>query len=95
MAQRVAIGRALLHEPELLLADEPYTGLDAPSVVALEQLFAELRDAGRTIIVVNHDIEQTLRTVDRAIVLRRGKIAVDQPTHRLYLDEIMAEVSGS
>jgi heme exporter protein A len=94
MAQRVAIGRALLHEPDLLLADEPFTGLDSPSIAAMEHVFAELRDAGRTIVLVNHDMEQTMRMVDRLIVLRRGRISIDQHTHRLHPDEVMAEVSA-
>ena len=92
MTQRVAIARALLHDPELLLADEPFAGLDAPSIDALEQLFGQLGEAGKTIILVNHDIEQSLRLADHAIVMRRGRIALDQPTHRLYAREVLSEV---
>ncbi|HVT90763.1 MAG TPA: ABC transporter ATP-binding protein [Tepidisphaeraceae bacterium] len=92
MVQRVSIARALLHGPELILADEPFDGLDAPSVVALEELFAKLSASGKTIVLVNHDIEQTLRLAERAIVLRGGNVAIDQPTHRLYARELLSEV---
>ena len=92
MVQRVAIARALLHDPELLLADEPFDGLDAPSIDALEQMLASLNEAGKTIIMVNHDIEQSLRIAERAIILRGGRAALDQPTHRLYEREVLSEV---
>jgi heme exporter protein A len=94
MTQRVAIARALLHDPELLLADEPFAGLDAPSIDALEQLLGQLHDAGKTIILVNHDIEQSLRLAERAIVLRRGRVVIDQPTQRLHEREVLAEVQA-
>jgi heme ABC exporter ATP-binding subunit CcmA len=92
MTQRVSIARALLHDPQLILADEPFAGLDAPSTTALENLLHKLNLAGKTIVLVNHDIDQTLRLAERAIVLRQGKIALDQPTHRLYAREVLSEV---
>jgi heme exporter protein A len=92
MVQRVAIARALLHDPELLLADEPFAGLDAPSIDALEHLLSDLKESGKTIILVNHDIEQSLRIADHAIVLRGGRVVIDQPTHRLYEREVLSEV---
>jgi heme exporter protein A len=92
MTQRVSIARALLHEPELILADEPFAGLDAPSIQSLESLLAKLNAAGKTIVLVNHDIEQTLRLAERAIVLRQGSIVLDQSTHRLYAREVLSEV---
>lgn len=94
MAQRVAIARALIHEPELLLADEPFTGLDAPSSAALEHLLADLHAAGRTIVMVNHDVEQTLRVAARVVVLRRGRVGLDRPTRGTELAEVLAEVTA-
>jgi len=94
MVQRVAIARALLHDPALLLADEPFAGLDAPSADFLEMLFGQLTANGKAIILVNHDIEQTLRLADRVIVLRGGSVSLDQPTHRLYPEEVLAEVKA-
>jgi heme exporter protein A len=95
MVQRIAIARALLHEPQILLSDEPFAGLDAPSSRGVERLFAALTDSGRTVVLVNHDIEQTLRVAQRVIVLRGGSIIIDEPTHRLYPEEVLAEVSAS
>jgi heme exporter protein A len=95
MAQRVAIARALLHDPDLLLADEPFTGLDAASAAGLEQLFADLRDAGRTIIMVNHDVAQTLRAADRVVVLRRGRVALDRSTRGADATSVLAEVTAA
>ena len=95
MTQRLAIGRALLHDPDLILADEPFAGLDAPSMSSLEALLQELNAGGKTIVLVNHDIEQTLRIAERAIVLRGGKVGLDEPTHRLYAREVLTEVSRS
>ena len=92
MVQRVAIARALLHDPHLLLADEPFDGLDAPSIQSLEKLLAQLSDTGKTIVMVNHDIDQSLSIADRAIVLRGGRIVLDQPALHLYPAEVLAEV---
>lgn len=94
MTQRAAIARALLHDPELLLADEPFSGLDAPSIEALEGLFGELKRAGKTIVLVNHDIEQTLRLVDRVVILRGGQVVVDRAARGLIAGDVLAEVSG-
>jgi heme exporter protein A len=94
MAQRVAIARALMHDPELLLADEPFAGLDVPSVRTLEQILTELHGAGRTIILANHDIEQSLRLAQQAIVLRRGRIVIDRPTRGLDAEAVLGEVSA-
>jgi len=95
MVQRLAIARALLHEPELLLADEPFTGLDATSVALLERTFDELVADGKTLIMVNHDVAQTLRIARRVIVLRDGRVALDRPTDETGLAEVLAKVSGT
>jgi heme exporter protein A len=92
MAQRIAIARALLHDPELILADEPFTGLDPASEQAIEQLFGELTGGGKTVVMVNHNIEQSLRLASRAIVLRGGVVVVDEPTYRIYPREVISEL---
>jgi len=73
MTQRISIARAIVHEPDVLLADEPFAGLDESAAAAVEELLAELNAAGRTILLVNHDVEQTLRLVRRVVVLRVGR----------------------
>lgn len=92
MLQRLAVARALVHDPDLLLADEPFDGLDAPSAEALESLLAQLRAAGKTIILVNHDIEQALRVSQRVIVLRDGHVGIDAPVRGLTAGVVRAEV---
>ena len=92
MTQRLAIARALLHRPKLLLADEPFDGLDAPSSRELETLLLQLHEAGRTIILANHDLPQSLRLAHHAIVLRRGRIVLDQPTSTLSSGQVLSEM---
>ena len=92
MTQRLAIARALVHDPELLLADEPFDGLDAPSSRALEKLLAGLHGRGKTIVLANHDIPQTLRLVERVIVLREGHIVLDDNARNVTTDQVLAEM---
>lgn len=92
MGQRVAIARALMHGPDLVLADEPFAGLDAPSARMLEGLLGGLHAEGKTIILANHDIVQSLRVSERAIVLRRGRVAMDGASGELDEERVLAEV---
>ncbi|MGE5609527.1 MAG: ABC transporter ATP-binding protein [Bacillota bacterium] len=93
MAQRVAIARALVHDPDLLLADEPFDGLDAPSSHSLEQLLTQLHQAGKTIILANHNIEQSLRLTQRAIVLRQGRVVIDDASEHLQAAAVLKEMA--
>ena len=92
MVQRLAIARALMHDPDLLLADEPFSGLDLPSVESLERLLCRLHDAGKTIILSNHDIPQSLRLAQRVLVLRRGRIAISAAAQGVGAAAIAREV---
>lgn len=92
MVQRVAIARALMHDPALLLADEPFTGLDAPSTATVEDLLRQLHAQGRTIILTNHEIEQSLRLARRAVVLHRGQLVVDAPADKVDPHRLLTEV---
>lgn len=94
MMQRVSIARALMHDPDLILADEPFSGLDAPSTRMLEEMLSRLHGQGRTIILANHEISQSLRLAEQAIVLRRGQVVLDKPAHGLDPDDVLAEVSA-
>ncbi len=75
MEQRLSLARALLHDPELLLLDEPWSGLDAAAADWLDRLLVELRARGRTIVAATHDFARGLAVADRAIILHRGRIA--------------------
>jgi len=77
MLQRLAIARALLHRPRLLLLDEPFTGLDRDGSAMLRELLAAERARGAILFVVSHDLEPLPGLVDRALVLRRGRLVHD------------------
>ena len=72
--QRLGIARVMLHDPSLILLDEPYTGLDANAVEILNQMLDEASAAGKTIILTTHDLEQGLRAATRAAIIDRGKV---------------------
>jgi heme ABC exporter ATP-binding subunit CcmA len=77
MMQRLSIARAILHDPAVLLLDEPYTGLDADSATALDTLIRARRESGGTTIMALHDFERAARLASRMMILARGKIAHD------------------
>ena len=74
MRQRVALERALLHEPRLVLLDEPFTGLDEASSRALASRLRQLRAGGRIVLLATHDLEAADGLVDRAVILRDGRV---------------------
>jgi len=92
MTQRAAIARALVHEPDLLLADEPFAGLDVPSVDRLQVILARLQASGKTIILSHHDVDQSLRMGQQAIVLRQGRVVVDRCTRKLDSATVLREM---
>jgi phospholipid/cholesterol/gamma-HCH transport system ATP-binding protein len=76
MARRVALARAMALDPELVMYDEPFAGLDPISLGTAGELIRQLNDAlGITSIIVSHDLEETFRIADRVIILANGKIA--------------------
>ena len=82
MLQRLAVARALVHRPRLLLADEPFTGLDRGGVELLAALLDEEKRGGALVVVVTHDFDAVAPLVDRVIVLARGRLAHDGPGQR-------------
>ncbi len=75
MLQRLTIARATLHQPDILLLDEPYTGLDQDASALLDELLQREHDDGRTIFMITHDLLRGYRLCDRALILVKGKIS--------------------
>ena len=79
MRQKLAIARALLHEPEVLFLDEPTSGLDPEASRLVRDFIAELRIEGRTIILTTHNLEEADRLCDRVAVISGHLLALDDP----------------
>lgn len=75
MQQRLAIARAILHDPSVLLLDEPHTGLDQDACAMLDQLLLEVAHSGKTIVMATHELDRVQSLATRFDVLSRGKIA--------------------
>jgi heme exporter protein A len=78
MLQRLALARALLTKPSLLLLDEPFTGLDRGGALALGAQFGELKAAGAIVVVVTHDLEAIADRTDHIAILRRGSLVFEE-----------------
>jgi ABC-2 type transport system ATP-binding protein len=106
MQQKVAIARALLSRPRLLLLDEPTTGLDPRSKREVQAVVRELRDEhGTTILLTTHDMTEAENLCDRIAIIDSGKIvALDAPTalkssiskngHSITLEDVFLELTG-
>jgi heme exporter protein A len=75
MQQRLAIGRAILHQPEVMLFDEPHTGLDPDAAAMLDGLLREVAARGRTVVMTSHDLLRASSLASRVDILARGVIA--------------------
>jgi ABC-type multidrug transport system ATPase subunit len=78
MRQRLALERALLHDPRLVLLDEPFTGLDDASTSALIARLRQLRTAGCMTLLATHDIDVAEAVLDRAVILQDGKLVASE-----------------
>jgi heme exporter protein A len=90
MKQRLTLARALLHDPDILLMDEPYTGLDQQGCRLLNQILNEEKSAGRLILITTHELDYARQIADRFITLHLGRIADQFENHNLTLDRIQA-----
>jgi heme exporter protein A len=79
MRQRLALARTLLHDPELVLLDEPYTGLDAHAAAVLREVLGALKDGRRSVIMVTHNLAEGLELADRVAIQVRGRFVHDGP----------------
>jgi heme ABC exporter ATP-binding subunit CcmA len=96
MRQRVALERALIHRPRLLLLDEPFTGLDDASAAALTARLRSLKKDGAMIVLATHDLDLAEGMFDRAVFLREGRMlaVIDRPDalRSIYRDVMSRDV---
>jgi len=100
MRQKVLLAAALLHNPALLLLDEPFSGLDIGSALVLRSLIQELAVRGKVVLLSAHEIETVERVCSRVVILHRGKVVADDSIERLRtlmsvstLEEIFAQLA--
>ena len=90
MKQRLTLGRALLHEPSLLLLDEPYVGLDQQGNRLLTRILRSLKDGDHTVLLVTHNLAEGLELCDRVLIQHRGSLAYDRASNGLGWREVEA-----
>lgn len=79
LQQRLTLARMLLHQPAVLLLDEPYTGLDKIAADLLDQIMIDAKKEGRGILFSTHDLERGLAICDRALIMNAGRLVYDLP----------------
>jgi len=90
MQQRLAIARAFLHDPGLLLLDEPFTGLDQKGTEFLQSYLKEAHAAGKTCVMAIHDELLGYSLADRMVAIERGAVALDLPVASVTLDDFQS-----
>ena len=96
LRQRLTLARAWLHRPDVLLLDEPATGLDTPTRETMHEWLAGCHRLGRTVILSSHELRESLRPATRVILLEQGRIAFDGPNtpERLAeMESLLAEAA--
>lgn len=83
MRQKVLLIAALLHNPDLILLDEPFSGLDVSSGLVLRSLIQELAARGKVVLFSSHELETVERVCSRIVILHRGRIVADDSIERL------------
>jgi ABC-2 type transport system ATP-binding protein len=85
MRQKVLLSAALLHNPDLLLLDEPFSGLDVGTGLVLRSLIQELAARGKVVLFSSHELETVERVSSHVVILHRGKIVADDSIERLRI----------
>lgn len=98
MIQRIAIARAIIHEPEILLLDEPHTGLDQGAISILNNVILNMKQKGTTTLMVTHDFKQAAEICDRIIIVKNGKIVddfkIEKPSLSVVSEKYELQVEG-
>jgi heme ABC exporter ATP-binding subunit CcmA len=88
MLQRLTIARAIIHDPAILLFDEPYTGLDQQASTVLDELLRDQAHTGRTIVMTTHDLGRGYALATHVAILSKGKIGYYGPTSAIPASDI-------
>jgi ABC-2 type transport system ATP-binding protein len=83
MRQKVLLAAALLHDPRLVLLDEPFSGLDVGAALVLRSLIQELAVRGKVVLFSSHELDTVERVSSHVVILHRGKVAADDSIERL------------
>ena len=83
MRQKILLSAALMHNPDLILLDEPFSGLDVGSSLVLRSLIEELAMRGKVVLFSSHELETVERICSHIVILHRGKIVADDSIERL------------
>ena len=93
--RRALIGRALVHDPEALILDEPTNSLDPGAVREFRGVLRKLARTGRSLILVTHHITDLIPEIERVILLKNGRIAADGPKARVLTSAAMSKLFGA
>src|SRR5215469_9882621 len=93
-AKRTLIARALVHEPETLLFDEPSSALDIGAQMQLRETMRRLAQSGLAILLVTHHVSEIIPEIERVVLLREGRIVADGPKEHILRTERLAELFG-
>jgi ABC-2 type transport system ATP-binding protein len=100
MRQKVLVAAAVLHNPDVLLLDEPFSGLDVGTALVLRSLIQELAGRGKVVLFSSHELETVERVCSHVVILHRGKVVADDSIERLRtlmalstLEEIFSQLA--
>ena len=100
MRQKVLLSAALLHNPDLLLLDEPFSGLDVGTALVLRSLIQELASRGKVVLFSSHDLETVERVCSHIVILHRARVVADDSIEHLRtlmslptLEEIFSQLA--
>jgi heme exporter protein A len=95
MQQRLAIGRAVLHDPDVMLFDEPHTGLDQDASAMLDTVLNEVAARGRTVVMTSHDLARAADLASRFDVISRGVIGASVRSDEIDSNDLLAFYRGA
>jgi ABC-2 type transport system ATP-binding protein len=94
MRQKILLSAALMHNPDLILLDEPFSGLDVGSSLVLRSLIEELARRGKVVLFSSHELETVERICSHIVILHRGKIVADDSIERLRVLMALPTLEG-